>query len=123
MANYSGTDIVTTGCLSLTLRYELYGDVRAAVARNGASIEDVVHLAFQGVADLGNGFNIMYLAFDMAFDNETLQFTVASAPLPGHEVLLGISIVEKPPFSVEVRKLPAFVREAYAASSEEDASR
>jgi hypothetical protein len=97
MTNFSGTELHASGTAQITIDFDLYGDVEAALARNGASLDDVVYRAFLELADIGNSFSIMYQNFEMEFETETLSFSLASLRYePGGAIRFTISLVGGP---------------------------
>jgi len=97
MTNFSGAELHTSGVAQITIDYDLYGDVDAALARNGASVDDVIYRAFLELANIGNSFHIWYHNFEMEFEAETLSFSLASLRYqPGGEIRFTISLVDGP---------------------------
>ena len=122
MSHFTDTDEALSGTTALTVHYELYGDVQAALARNRISVEHVVWRTFQEIANIGASFGIMYHYFEMEFPRETLRFAVSSAEYePGGSLGFAISLVEGCPFSVKLSDLPEATRELLGLETDEDA--
>ncbi len=85
---------------------------RRRPARNGATIEAVVHRAFAEVLALGCSLGVPYHYFEMDFEKETLHFSLSSeAYQPGEDLVIAISLVESCPFVRRISDLPEGTRE------------
>ena len=107
MANFTNSYGVESGVAAVLIYYQLYGDVTAALDRNGASVKQLIGKTLEEIANIGVSFDIMYHSFEMEFPDETLQFAVSSARYEvGGHLEFDISLVDKPVFSVSVSQLP-----------------
>ena len=106
MTNFSNTDKTIEGMTTIPVHYTLYGDIEAALSRNGATLNELVERTFLEIADIGNSFHIFYHHFTWAFETETLRFSCASLPFePGGEIHFTVSLVEAP-LTVSLDDLP-----------------
>lgn len=97
------------GVLSIPVSYQLGDGVRAAVERNGGTVEHLVLTSFFKLVNEGNGLNILYQYIAIPYGELELGFAVASRRTPPDgPVEIGISLAPRRMFVYD-EDMPEFL--------------